>query len=83
MNSEHSDKSDELYRWQVKLFGYYWRFSIASWENWHGPESGPNMRRAWWWLWHWRVNGRSCFRICGLTLASKVTPYIDYSRYGV
>ena len=78
-----SDKSDESYPWQVKLFGHYWRFSIASWENWHGPASDQRMRRAWWWLWHWRRNGRSCFRICGLTLGSKATPYIDYSRYGV
>lgn len=82
---QRADKSHDepLYRWQVKLLGYYWCFSVASWENWHRPDLDPRVRRAWWWLWRFNRDSRSCFRICGLTLESKQTPYIDYSRYGV
>lgn len=77
---EHDEPLD---RWQVKVLGFYWRFCFYGWENHHQPQSEPSVRRAWWWLWHFNRNSRSCFRICGLTLESKATPYRDYSRYGV
>ena len=69
------------YRWQIKVLGYFWRFDIAEWIEWHRPESDQRTRRAWWWLWSFRWNGRSCFRVCGLTLHSKSTPWTDFSRY--
>jgi len=70
-------------RWQLKVLGYYWYFAFASWSGWHGTESDARMRRAWWWLWHWRGRkGRSCLRVCGVTLHSKATPSMDYSEYG-
>ena len=82
--SERTDTPlERVYLWQVKVLGFYWRFSLASWENWHRPESEPSVRRAWWWRWSFHRNSRSCFRICGLTLESKSTPYMDYSEYGV
>ena len=78
------DKHDEpLCRWQVKALGYFWHFQFDSWASWHVPESDARTRRAWWWLWHFQRNGRSCMRICGIALHSKATPFHDYSRYGV
>ena len=71
-------------RWQVKLLGYYWQFQLDSWSEWHGRDCDARMRRAWWWLWHWNGSkARSCLRICGISLHSKATHFIDYSRYGV
>ena len=90
MSGRHSSRSCRqpydvpLDRWQVKLFGYYWQFQIDSWASWHSPDSDARMRKAWWWLWHWRgAQGRSCLRVCGVSLHSKSTPFRDYSRYGV
>jgi hypothetical protein len=54
--------------WQVKIGGFWWRFSFAEWSEWHQPQSEPHLRRAWWWLVHWPSYGKYCFRVCGLTL---------------
>lgn len=71
------------YFWQVKALGMYWRVYIASWAEWHGKGADKQMRRAWWWLWHWKPQSRSCIRVCGITLHSAHTPWSDYSEYGV
>lgn len=48
--------------------GYLWRLHYQSFDEFHAPQSEPEVRRAWWYLRHWPVYGNYCFRLLGLTL---------------